>query len=93
MRTELERMEHLGIIQKMSEPTQWCSPMVPVIKKNGNVRICDDLKRLNASVQWEKQMLPTVDDLLHQLSGSKVFTMLDASAGFWQSTVPGALPS
>ena len=42
------------------------------------------MKRPNASVQREKQMLPTVDDILHQLPGSKVFTKLDPSAGFWQ---------
>ena len=50
---ELGRMEHLGIIQKISEPTQWCSPMLLVIKKYGKVRICVDLKCLNASMQWE----------------------------------------
>ena len=55
-----------------------------VFKKNGQVRICVDLKHLNASVQREKQIMPAVDDIWHQLSGSKVFIRLDVSAGFWR---------
>lgn len=82
--TELERMGNLGIIRAISEPTLWCAPMVPVVKRNGRIRICVDLKRLNESVKREMQMLPTIDDILHKLSGSTVFTKLDASAGFWQ---------
>lgn len=34
---ELNRMELMGIIEKVTQPTPWCSPMVPVIKKNGKI--------------------------------------------------------
>lgn len=43
---ELQRMLRSGIITKVTEATDWCSPMVPVLKKNGKVRICVDLKKL-----------------------------------------------
>ena len=33
---ELKRMKTLGVIEEISEPTDWCSPMVPVIKKDGS---------------------------------------------------------
>ena len=56
--------------------------MVP--KKNGSVRICVDLKPLNSSVLREIHPLPTVEDILAQLSGAKVFSKLDANSGFWQ---------
>ena len=81
---ELKRMESMGIIEKITEPTEWCAPMVPVIKKNGKIRICVDLKRLNENVKREKFILPTLDDILPKLAKSTVFSSLDAESGFWQ---------
>ena len=81
---ELNRMESLGVISKMSEPTQWCAGMVVVPKKSGEVRICVDLKKLNESVMREPHPIPKVDDTLAQLSGAALFTKLDANSGFWQ---------
>ncbi len=81
---ELRRMESMGIIEKVTDPTEWCAPMVPVIKKNGNIRICVDLKRLNENVKRERFILPTLDDILPKLAKSTVFSSLDAESGFWQ---------
>ena len=58
--------------------------MVVVPKAAGSVRICVDLTKLNRSVCRERHILPAVDHILAQLSGAKVFTKLDANAGFWQ---------
>ena len=60
---ELEQMLANGIIEQVSEPTDWCAPMVPVPKPNGNVRICVDYKKLNESVKRELFMLPNLDDI------------------------------
>ena len=81
---ELNRMEALGIITKVSAPTPWCAGMVVVRKKSGKVRICVDLKRLNQSVLREVHPIPKVDEVLAQLSGAAVFSKLDANSGFWQ---------
>lgn len=40
VKAELNRMENEGIIDKVTEPTDWCAPMVPVVKKNGDIRVC-----------------------------------------------------
>lgn len=40
---QLKRIESMGIIEKVTDSTEWCTPMVPVTKKNGKVRICVDL--------------------------------------------------
>jgi hypothetical protein len=81
---ELDRMLADGVIEKITEPTDWCAPIVPVLKKSGDVRICVDLKRLNRSVKRERYTLPSLDDVTHKLAGSKVFSKLDATSGFWQ---------
>lgn len=73
-----------GIVTEVTEATDWCAPMVPVVKKNGKVRICVDLKKLNEAVKRERFILPTLEDIAPQLSGACVFSTLDASSGFWQ---------
>ena len=84
VKAELDRMEAMGVISKVEIPTPWCAGMVVVPKKDGKVRICVDLKPLNASVKRETHPLPKVDDTLAQLSGAKIFSKLDANSGFWQ---------
>lgn len=84
VKKELQRMKEDGIIEEITEPTEWVSPMVLVLKPNGDVRICVDLKKLNQAVQRERYVIPTVDDIIHQLRGSSVFSKLDAQSGFWQ---------
>ena len=85
VKKELERMKELDIIEEITEPADWVSPMVPVPKANGDVRICVVFKRkLNQAVIREKYIIPTFDDIIHQLRGSTIFSKLDAQSGFWQ---------
>ena len=53
-------------------------------KAVGNIHICVDLTKLNESVCRAKHIVPSVEQILAQLGESKVFTKLDANAGFWQ---------
>ena len=87
---ELNRMEEMGVISKVEEPTEWCAGMVVVPKKTGAVRICVDLKPLNTSVRREVHPLPKVDDTLAQLTGARFFSKLDANSGFWQIPLSSA---
>jgi hypothetical protein len=82
VKEEIERMENIGVISKITEPTDWCTPMVPVPKKDGKIRLCVDLKRLNQSVKRELYIMPTIEDITHKLAGSTVFSTLDCSARF-----------
>ena len=84
VKEELDRMERIGVISQVEEPTQWCAGMVVVPKKTGDVRICVDLKPLNENVLREIYPIPKVDDTLAQMAGATVFSKLDANSGFWQ---------
>ena len=81
---ELKSMEQLGVISPVTEPTDWCSGMVVVPKKNGSVRICVDLTQLNRSVRREVHPMASVDESLAKLGGSSVYSKLDANSGLWQ---------
>ena len=84
VKEELNRMESLGVISKVEELSTWCADMVAVPKRNGDVRICVDLRPLNRNVMREIHLLPKVDDILTQISGAAIFSKLDANSGFWQ---------
>jgi len=84
VKQELEKMAEQGVISPVTEPTEWCSGMVPVPKPNGSVRICVDLVALNRNVQREVHPMFSVDESLAKLGKSKVFSKLDANSGFWQ---------
>lgn len=83
VKDEIARMEAAGVIEPVTEPTPWCAPIVPVPKKDGSVRICADLKKLNLAVERERYVLPTLEDVIHKLSGATMFSTLDASSGYW----------
>ena len=84
VKDKLVELERQGVISKVDQPTDWCAPIVAVPKSNGDVRVCVDLTKLNDQVKRERLMLPSVDDVLSQLSGAKVFSKLDANSGFYQ---------
>ena len=84
VKEELSRMEQVGIIFKVDEPTEWCAGMGVVPKANGKVCICVDLTKLNESILREYHPLPSVDHTLAQLAGANIFSKRDANSGFWQ---------
>ena len=51
VKQELERMEAMGVITRVEQPTDWCAGIVVVPKPNGSLRICIDLTKLNESVR------------------------------------------
>ena len=80
VKDEIERMEQLGVIVRVSKPTEWCAGMVVVPKANNKVRICVDLTRLNESICRET----TTGTDIGSTIWCKIFTKLDANSGFWQ---------
>ena len=77
----LECMKSMGVIKEVTT-SQWSAGMVIIPKNTGVVRICVDLKPLNASVLQEPHPIPKVDETLAQLSGA---TKINANSGLNQS--------
>ena len=84
VRKELERMEHLDVIERVYEPTDWVNSMVTVIKKNEQVHICIDPCDLNRAIKREYYLMRTVKEIVAQMPNAKYFSVLGASSGFWQ---------
>ena len=83
VKEELDRMEKLGVIRKAEGPTEWVSSLVVVEKPNGKVRLCLDPRDLNKAIQREHYPMKSVEEVAAELSDAKVFSVLDATSGFW----------
>ena len=68
---ELKQVEEAGVIERVTGPTEWSAPMVPVQKSNGKLRICVDLKKLNSAVTRARFVIPTLEDVAPKLAGTQ----------------------
>ena len=84
-KSTLDEMEHMKVIQRIDEPTEWVNALVVIEKpKSHKLRICLDPRPLNKAIQREHFQLPTIEDITSRLSGAKFFSKLDANYGYWQ---------
>ncbi len=78
------------IIAKVDQPTDWVSSMLAVRKPTmgldgkADIRICLDPKDLNGAIKREHFPMPTIEEVATRLNGAKIFSVFDASNGFWQ---------
>ena len=70
-----------GIIEAVTVPTEWVSPLVLVMKTGGKIRICLDPSSLNEAIKREHEIFHEIFARLH---GSTYFSTLDATSGFLQ---------
>ena len=82
MRAHLQELLDIGAIQKSHSP--WASVVVLVQKKDGSLRFCIDLRKLNNQTIKDAYSLPQIDETLHSLQGSHRFSSLDLKLGYWQ---------
>ena len=79
-KAELDRLLKEGIIH---EHTEHITSIVPVMKEDGNLRLCLDPKDLNKAIKRNQWYARTLDDILPELAQSKYFTVKDTTSGFW----------
>lgn len=81
---ELDRLQEHGIIEPVRF-ADWAAPIVPVLKRDGSIRICGDYKvTANRVARLDKYPLPRIEDLFASLSGGTCFSKLDLSHAYQQ---------
>jgi len=74
---ELDNLEKQGILSKV-DTSELGTPIFPVVKANGDVRICGDFKvTVNQGLTIDKYPLPRIEDIFASLSGGQKFSKLD----------------
>ena len=65
----------------------WVENLVPLQKKTREIRLCVDFRNLNLASQKENYPLPSLDEVLQIVNGSKMMSYLDGYLGYNQVMV------
>ena len=80
LKEQLHQWEEAGIIKRVKSP--WSSCLVPVRRKDGGIRWAVDLRMVNAVTIGDAYPVPSIEGALEKLSGSTIFSSLDAAAAY-----------
>ena len=75
---KLDELLQADIKEEVPEcPSGWISPLAVVTKGDGDVTVCEDMRRANETIVRERHPIPTVEELSHDLNDSTVFSKVD----------------
>ena len=82
--SELDKLVKEGILHPV-QFSDWAAPIVPVVKKDGSIRICGDYKLTANRVSFTDQYpIPHINDLLASTAKAKIFSKLDLANAYLQ---------
>jgi hypothetical protein len=67
--------------------SKWVANLVPVRKKNGEIRLCVNFINLNRSSKKDNYPLPKMEHIIHRVVGSSRMSMIDGFSGYNQISV------
>ena len=73
------------IVEKSRSP--WSSPMVPVRKLDGSVRLCVDYRTVNVLTESDPYHMSRVDEMLELVGESHILMKIDLTKGYYQIPV------
>eukprot|EP00253_Pinus_taeda_P003913 PITA_03913 len=76
IKSELNKLLKAKIIFPIRH-SKWISNMVPVLKKNGDIRICINFWNLSKAFQKDNFPLPPMEQILHAVTRSELMSFLD----------------
>ena len=79
---ELQKLLAAGFIGPIEHP-KWLSNIVPVKKKNGQMRYCVDFRNLNKACPKDEFPLPNMDMLIDSARHA-IFSFMDGFSGYNQ---------
>ena len=83
VKEEITRLYEAGFIRPCRY-AEWVSSIVPVIKKNGKMRVCIDFRDLNKATPKDEYPMPNADLLIDGAAGHKILSFMDGNAGYNQ---------
>ena len=83
---EINSLKKVGFISEI-EHMEWVSPLVVVPKKNGKLRVCVNLKKVNVATIKDHYPLPITNHVLERVAGAKAYSFLDEFFGHNQLSI------
>ena len=79
---EINKVLKLGIIRPSH--SNYISPMLVVPKKNGDIRLCLEGRKLNEKLMDDYESPPTVDEILLRCTKKPFMSSLNLTSSYWQ---------
>uniref|UniRef100_A0A8R7QHM2 Reverse transcriptase domain-containing protein n=1 Tax=Triticum urartu TaxID=4572 RepID=A0A8R7QHM2_TRIUA len=80
---EVDKLIVAGFIKEVKYP-RWLANIVPVEKKNGQIRICQDFRDLNRACPKDDFPLPILEIIVDSTTGHGALSFMDGSSGYNQ---------
>lgn len=82
MKNYLQDLIAQGWVEKSN--SSYSSPVVCVRKKDGTLRLCIDYRELNRKTHPDRHPIPRVQDIMDNLGGNTLFSLLDQGKAYHQ---------
>lgn len=82
MDREIERYIKIDAIEECV--SEWASPLVPVRKSNGKLRVCLDSRKVNALTKRDSYPMKDMRGIFHRLEHAKYFSVIDLKDAYFQ---------
>ena len=69
---------------RLTRYVQWLANIVPVMKKNGKLRVCVDFRDLNTATPKDMYVMPIVDMLVDSIANNELLSFMDGFSGYNQ---------
>lgn len=84
---EIDRLVADEVLEPVSH-SEFASPIVPIIKKDGTVRLCGDYRStVNKVTETDTYPLPTLNEAFAALQGGAIFSKIDLEQAYTQVVV------
>jgi len=79
----VSKLIEAGFIREVKYPT-WIANIVPVRKKNGQLRVCVDFRDLNYACHKDDFPLPVIELMIDSITGHEALSFMDCTTGYKQ---------
>ena len=81
IKAEVQKLIDVGFVREVKYPI-WLANIVPVKKKNGQIRICVDFRDLNGACPKDEFPLPITELLVDATTGFEALSFMDGFSGY-----------
>jgi len=86
IKEEVEKLLHAGFIYSVPL-TDWVLNIVPVMKKQGTIRVCIDYRDVNQSCPKDNYLTPFIDQIIYECARCEIFSFMDEFSGYNQINI------
>ena len=81
---EIQKLLEQEFIEPVTSSPKCLSPLVCVPKKNGDAWLCVVMGKAKTAIIRNYYPIPTLDEILYEINGAKIFSKLDLVQGYHQ---------